>query len=440
MTAFSKKTVLSTIIITFIIVLATQTFGFAQPAAGGLPAMGGMGATPGGAVPAGAAGATAGRGMMGGMGGATAAPINDGATPSITNLSGAQYPRVFSDGRATFRLVAPNAAKVQLSFGGTTLGDLTKGENGAWTITIPAPEVGFHYYWFVVDGLQVNDPSTETYFGYNRPCSGIEIPTPDEDFYLPKNVPHGQVRMQYYRSNTTNEMRRAMVYTPPDYDKDTQKRYPVLYLQHGAGENETSWTKQGFANFILDNLIASGKAKPMIVVMERGYATAPAGSATTAAGAGRGTGGMGASSTLQDLFIKDLIPMIDATYRTLSDRDNRAMAGLSMGSGQTMSITMANLDKFSWIGLFSGSAVSGDIKTAYNGAMSNAAEFDKRVHLIYMGAGTTETRLMTSFDNAKILLDNAGIKNYAIFKSDKTAHEFHTWRRCLNDFAPRLFK
>jgi enterochelin esterase-like enzyme len=427
MRAHAKKAVISTFVITLIIALTIQTGGFAQPAAGG------TGAAPGGA----AAGAAAGRGMMGG---APTAPINDGAAPSITNLSNAQYPRVFPDGRATFRLVAPNAAKVQLSLGGVISGDLVKAEDGTWTITIPAPEVGFHYYWFVVDGLNVNDPSTETYFGYNRPCSGIEIPTPGEDFYLPKDVPHGQVRMQYYHSKTTNETRRAMVYTPPDYDKDPQKRYPVLYLQHGAGENETSWTKQGFANFIMDNLIAAGKAKPMIVVMERGYATAPAGAATAAPGAGRGTGGMGASSTLQDLFIKDLIPMIDATYRTLSDRDNRAMAGLSMGSGQTMSITTANLDKFSWIGLFSGSAVSGDLKTAYNGAFSDAAKFNSTVHLIYMGAGTTETRLMTSMDNAKTLLDNAGIKTYAIYKSDKTAHEFHTWRRCLNDFAPRLFQ
>ena len=197
----------------------------------------------------------------------------DDSKPAASNLMNAQYPRVYPDGRVAFRLAAPDATKVQLA--GAVVAaplDMAKGQDGAWTVTIPAPPPGFHYYWFTVDGVQVNDPSSDTYFGYGRPTGGIDIPMAGEDFYFPKDVPHGQVRMQWYFSKTTGEWRRAMVYTPPGYDVNVRQRYPVLYLQHGAGEDETGWTKQGHANFILDNLIAQKKAKPMIVVNEHGYA------------------------------------------------------------------------------------------------------------------------------------------------------------------------
>jgi enterochelin esterase-like enzyme len=397
----------------------------------------------------------------------------DDSRPAASNVLNAQYPRVYPDGRATFRLVAPNATKVQLAGAVTaTPVDMTKDADGAWTVTIPPAVPGFHYYWYVVDGLQINDPSSETFFGYGRPTSGIEIPKPGEDFYFAKDVPHGQVRMTWYLSKTTGMWRRAMVYMPPEYDRNTRTRYPVLYLQHGAGEDETGWTKQGYVNFILDNLLAQKKAKPMIVVMDRGYAyrpgespagrgaAQPAGRATAppaagpggaqaaargaAPGAARGAGGMGASgvlspSTFESVIIDDLIPMIDRTFRTLSGRDHRAMAGLSMGSMQTMQITLRNLDKFSWIGFFSGSTVSGDLDTAYNGVFKNVAEFNKRVHLLWMGAGTAETRLMDALKTSDELLKKRGI-NHVIFTSEDTAHEWHSWRRHLNDFAPRLFK
>ena len=258
--------------------------------------------------------------------------------------------------------------------------------------------------------------------------------------------------MQWYLSKTTGEWRRAMVYTPPDYDASVQTRYPVLYLQHGAGEDETGWTEQGHVNFILDNLIAQKKAKPLIVVMDHGYAdrpgpaapaSPPAGRGAAPAG-GRGPGGMGAGGVLapsafESVIIDDLIPTIDRTFRTLSDRDHRAMAGLSMGSMQAMQITLRNLDKFSWIGFFSGSTVSGDLDTAYNGVFKDAADFNKRVHLLWMGAGTAETALIQSLDASDKLLTTRGIK-HVIFKSEGTAHEWHTWRRDLNDFAPRLFQ
>jgi len=361
--------------------------------------------------------------------------------PAVSNLMNAKYPRVYPDGRVIFRLGAPNAAKVQLAGAVTDKPvDMTKDEGGAWSVTIPAPPVGFHYYWFTVDGLQVNDPGSDTYFGYNRPTSGIDLPKEGDDFYFPKDVPHGQVRMQWYYSKTTEAWRRAMVYTPPGYDENPQTRFPVLYLQHGAGEDETGWTKQGHSNFILDNLLSEKKAQPMIVVMDKGYAWRP-GEPTTAGG--RPTGPLSSSAltptTFESVFIDDLIPMVDRTFRTLSDRDHRAMAGLSMGSRQTMQITLRNLEKFSWIGLFSGATINGDLETGYDGVFKNASEFNHRVHLLYMGVGTAEPRLMNDLKSSTELLTGRGIK-HATFTSEGTAHEWHSWRRHFNDFAPRLFQ
>ena len=410
-------------------------------------------------------------------GGPLCAQPADDSKPATSTVLNAQYPRVYPDGRVLFRLVAPKAASVQL--GGAGLGattyDMVKGEDGAWTVTIPPAVPGFHYYWFIVDGVQVNDPSSDTFFGYGRPTSGVEIPTPGEDFYLPKDVPHGQVRMVWYLSKTTGEWRRAMVYTPPGYDLDTRTRYPVLYLQHGAGEDETGWTKQGHAQLhprqpdrreegeTDDRRQRSGLRLPArreaagtrdsaggLAAEPEGERAAaagcgrPAGRAAAAAGAAaRGAGGMGASgvlspSTFESVIIDDLIPMIDRTFRTLSDRDHRAMAGLSMGSMQAMSITLRNLDTFSWIGFFSGATVTGDLDTAYNGVFKDAAAFNERVHLLWMGAGTAEAALMKRLEESDALLTERGIK-HVVFKSDLTAHEWHTWRRHLHDFAPRLF-
>ena len=371
----------------------------------------------------------------------------DSSRPAATNVLNAQYPRVYPDGRAMFRLNAPTAAKVQVA--GPVVAapvDMVKSEDGTWTVTVPPAVPGFHYYWLLVDGVQMNDPSSDAFFGYGRPTSGIEIPTPGEDFYFAKDVPHGQVRMQWYLSKTTGAWRRALVYTPPEYDANPRTRYPVLYLQHGAGEDETGWTEQGHANFILDNLIAQHKAKSMIVVMDHGYAYRPGEApppprpaAPGGRGRGMGAGGVLSPSTFESVVIDDLIPLIDRTFRTLTDRDHRAMAGLSMGSMQTAQITLRNLDKFSWIGFFSGATVNGDLDTGYNGVFKDSAAFNKRVHLLWMGAGTAETQLVQALDASDQLLTQHGIK-HAIFKSEGTAHEWHTWRRDLNDFAPRLFQ
>jgi enterochelin esterase-like enzyme len=321
------------------------------------------------------------------------APADD-SRPASSNVLNAQYPRVHSDSRVTFRLPAPGAQRVQLQPGGSDNGlgkgpvDMTRDEKGIWTVTIPPAVPGFHYYWFLVDGVAVNDPGSDTYFGWARQTSGIEVPESGADYYEARNVPHGEVRLRPYESKTTGAWRQAYVYTPPDYDKNAKTRYPVLYLQHGAGENATGWTRQGRANWILDNLIAAGKAKPMIVVMETGYAAKP--------GEAAAPGPLGGTAAFEELVVSDLIPMIDATYRTIADRDNRAMAGLSMGGGQTLQIASKRLDLFAWIGSFSAPMRNFDPKTSMNGVLSDAPAFNKRVRLLWIGAGIGETAFHTA--------------------------------------------
>ena len=369
----------------------------------------------------------------------TQAPVDD-SRPASSNVLNAQYPRVHADNRLTFRLMAPNAQKVQLQPGGADNGlgkgpiDMTRDEKGLWSITLPSAVPGFHYYWFVVDGLNVNDPGSETYFGWGRQTSGIEVPEPGADYYDLRNVPHGQVRLRLYESKITGAWRQAYVYTPPDYDANTKTRFPVLYLQHGAGENATSWTKQGRAHLILDNLIAAGKAKPMIVVMDTGYATRPG--ATPVQGT---TGTPQIPNAFEDVVINELIPTIDASYRTLADRDNRAMAGLSMGGGQTLQITSKNLGTFAWIGSFSAPLRNFDIKTSMNGVLTDPAAFNKKVRLFWIGSGTGETAIHEAASQLDKALEAAGIKHVA-FVSTGTSHEWQTWRRSLNEFAARLWR
>jgi enterochelin esterase-like enzyme len=365
----------------------------------------------------------------------------DDSQPASSNVRGAAYPRIHADLRVTFRFAAPNANKVQLQPGGDDNGlgkgpiDMARGQDGAWTVTTPPAVPGFHYYWFLVDGTIVNDPGSETFFGYARETSGVEVPEKGADFYAAKDVPHGDVRIHWYYSKTTGAWRRAYVYTPPDYDRDTRVRYPVLYLQHGSGEDERGWSNQGRANFILDNLIAGRKALPMIVVMEKGYADKP-GAAQPAAGRRGG----GQNTAFGEVVIDDLIPAIDATYRTMPDREHRAMAGLSMGGGQTLDIALTHLDKFAWIGSFSSPLRAGlDLKTAYNGAFADRAAFGKKVRLLWFGAGTAEERMHQPALEVHQTLEKAGIGN-VFYESPGTSHEWQTWRRDLNEFAPLLFK
>ena len=364
----------------------------------------------------------------------------DDSKPAPSNVLNAQYPRVHADGRVTFRIAAPEAKKVQLQPGGADNGlgkgpiDMSRDEKGVWSVTLPPAVPGFHYYWFLVDGVIVNDTGSESFFGWGRESSGVEVPEAGADYYEVKGVPHGDVRLRLYQSKVTGAWRRAYVYTPPGYDADTRTRYPVLYLQHGAGENATGWTRQGRAHLILDNLIAAGKAKPMIVVMDTGYATRPG--ATPVQGP---TGNPQIPNAFEDVVVTDLIPTIDAAFRTLADRGNRAMAGLSMGGGQTLQITSKHLDLFGWIGSFSAPLRNFDVKTSMNGVLTDAATFNKRVRLFWIGSGTGETAIHDAASQLHTSLDAAGI-THVVFESPGTAHEWQTWRRSLNDFAPRLFR
>jgi enterochelin esterase-like enzyme len=365
--------------------------------------------------------------------------------PASTNVRGSEYPRIHSDLRVTFQVKAPTAQKVQvvppeaggaLSGLGKTPYDMVKDKDGVWTVTTPPVVPGFHYYWLLIDGVPVNDPSSDTFYGFNKPTSGIDVPEPGVDFYDAKDVPHGDVRAHWYFSKITGQWRRANVYTPPGYDADPKTRYPVLYLQHGGGEDESGWTKQGHANFIMDNLLAAKKAQPMIIVMDCGYAMRP-GEAPVATQSGRPPA---QPNHFPEVMVQEIVPMIDANFRTIADREHRAMAGLSMGAGQTLQITLANLDKFSYIGSFSGGALSNfDLKTSYNGAFADPAAFNKKVHLLWLGSGTAEESHVESSTAAHAALDKAGIKN-VLFLSKGTAHEWQTWRNALVDFAPRLFQ
>jgi enterochelin esterase-like enzyme len=360
----------------------------------------------------------------------------DESKPASTNVNNAAYPRIHPDLRVTFRLKAPDAKKV-LVVGNFGLGkggpwEMERGEGGVWTVTTPPVIPGFHYYTLSVDGVQVNDPASDTFFGTGRPTSGIEIPEKGVDFYHPKDVPHGEVRARWYKSKVTGQTRHVMVYTPPGYDTDREKRYPVLYLQHGGGEDETGWSRQGHVNFILDNLIAARKAVPMIVVMEKGYATREGAPARP----GRGDGGV-----FEDVVLKDLIPMIDSTYRTNPRRDQRAIAGLSMGAGQALRIGLNHLDTFSAVGAFSGVGRV-DPKTAFGGAFADPAAFDKKVSLLYLHAGTVslDAGIHKNAQDLYNALQQAGIKNVVFRDAKGLAHEWQTWRYALYDFAPRLFQ
>ena len=365
-------------------------------------------------------------------------PADEGK-PASTNIPNAQYPRVHADGRATFRLKAPDAKKVQV-FTNYGLGprghwDMTKGGDGVWTLTSPTPIVpGFHYYAFLVDGVMVNDPGSDTFYGTSKPTSGIEIPEKGVDFFHAKDVPHGEVRSRWYKSKTTGQNRHVHVYTPPDYDADPKRKYPVLYLQHGGGEDETGWVKQGHVNFILDNLIAEKKAVPMIVVMERGYATR---AGEQPAAPGRGFGG----GAFEDVVVKDLIPMIDATYRTIADREHRAIAGLSMGSGQAMQIGLTHPDTFSAVGAFSGVFRQADPKAAYGGVFADPAEFDKKLSLLYLHSGDQglDEGIHKAAEDLYNLLQKGGAKNVVFRDAKGLGHEWQTWRLAFHDFAPRLF-
>jgi Enterochelin esterase and related enzymes len=388
------------------------------------------------------------------------AQVKEDFVPSPNNQPGKQYPMVNSERCVRVRVEAPDAQSVKLDIGGVKY-DLAKGEDGAWIGESAPQDEGFHYYQLNIDGANVPDPSSLYYYGASRWGSGIDVPAADQDFYAVKNVPQGQMREIYYWSETNKAMRHIFVYTPAEYDQNPDKRYPVLYLQHGGGENEYGWPQQGHTAQIMDNLIAEGKALPFIIVMENGTWTMPrpamgqrppqglgqrpqgAPQGRRPQGQGRPRGGMGLPSGWADGFantlIKDCIPYIDSHFRTIADNKHRAMAGLSMGGMQTKSITVAHPEVFSSLGIFSGGTITVD-------DTKNNPEFAQGLQLVFVSFGSREleNRVQGFGDGTNPQTETEDLAksgvNAHFYISPGTAHEWQSWRRALYQFAQLLFK
>ena len=349
--------------------------------------------------------------------------------PNVTNQLGRQYPMVNSQGAVRAQLRAPQANAVRLDIGGVKY-EMVKDEQGVWTGTSNPQDVGFHYYQFEVDGASVPDPGTVYFFGAGRWGSGIEIPSDDMDFWQVKNVPQGSIVEKYYWSKATESMRHCYIYLPAEYDKNPRKKYPVLYLQHGNAENEQGWSAQGHTGQILDNLIAAGKAVPFIVVMDYGQGQNIHLVGQYADMLPKPQPGQRANNDgFQVVLLTDIIPMVEKEYRVIADARHRAMAGLSMGGGQTRRITLANPTMFAYVGMFSGGTMSPE-------DIQGAAGFQKTNKLVFMSCGSKENpRVMEAAENLR------GIGMNAVgYVSEGTAHEWHTWRRSLYQFAQLLFK
>ncbi|MBP5772203.1 MAG: esterase [Bacteroidaceae bacterium] len=344
--------------------------------------------------------------------------VKEDFKPSEINQPGREYPQVNSQGVVRFRFEAPEAKSVvvSLGLGGRGGTQLHQTYDGSWVGQTEGPmDEGFHYYHLTVDGGVVNDPGAQNYFGSTRWESGIEIPAHDRDFYALKNVPHGNVQQVLFWSESTQQVRRAFVYTPPTYNKD-KKKYPVLYLQHGWGEDETAWSRQGHANLIMDNLIAEGKCEPFIIVMTYGMTNEIR----------FGHLNEFTAKEFETVLVDELIPFIDNHFRTKSDKAHRAMAGLSMGGFETKKITLRRPEVFSFYGLLSGGTYAPEDIKATN-----------QVRLIFQSCGSKENP--DGIRQTTAALQAAGI-NAVGYVSEGTAHEFLTWRRSLYQLAQLLFK
>lgn len=345
----------------------------------------------------------------------------------------AEFPKIAKDGRIWFQFKAPNAEKIQVRIGATNKTyDMEKLADGTWSVVIPNPGPGLQYYYMIVDGLNVMDPGSETFYS-NGIKTAIDVPSPGEDYYDLKDVPHGHVLQHVFYSKVTESWRRMYIYLPPGYDANQRMRYPVIYLQHGAGEDETEWTHAGRAQFIIDNLIAEKKAVPMIVVMNNGFATKPG---TTPVS---GPAGMASRfAVFEETLTKESIPEVDANFRTIADREHRAMAGLSMGGMQTFQIGTTHTDLFTYLGIFSGTPMA-QAQAQVDAVAAQGIAFRDKIHLLWFGVGTTEANFLNRTHEVRAQLDKAGIPS-GYYESPGTAHEFQTWRRCLHEFTPLLFK
>jgi len=362
------------------------------------------------------------------------AQILEGAIAAPTNIRSDDCPCILSDLSVLFRVIAPDAAKVQVDLGKSY--DMQKNENGIWTVTTDPQEAGFHYYSLMIDGFKVADPASESFYGTGRMSSAIDIPEAGVDFYSLKEVPHGDLRSKNYFSKATGTWRNINVYTPPNYDQEKNKKYPVLYIQHGGGEDERGWAIQGKANIILDNLIAAGKAVPMIVVIPNGNMTKP------------GTNVRGYSEAAMDAFRKELLenvmPFIEKSFRIKAGASNRALAGLSMGGGQAFYTGLRNTDTFANVGVFSTGLFGGisqvtefDVEAAIPGILTNPQSFNTKIKTFYISVGEADQRI----EATKKIVETFRSKGLKVeFASFPGGHEWQVWRKSLHDFAQRVFK
>ena len=376
--------------------------------------------------------------------------VTEDFKPATTNQGGKQYPMVNSQRMVRAQIRAPKATFVGLDIAGKIY-EMTKDENGVWTGTSEPQDEGFHYYQLNIDGASVPDPGSLYYYGASRWGSGIDVPAADEEFYTVKNVPQGSINEVYYWSDVTEKMRHGYIYLPAEYYKNPTKKFPVLYLQHGMGENETGWSAQGKTGIIMDNLIAAGKAVPFLIFMDNGLDVRRPGYPAPGQGGfggprpqgqrpqgGPGQGGPRRGfgfNAFQDVLIKDIIPMVEKNYRVIADADHRAMAGLSMGGMQTHGITLANPTTFGYVGMFSGGTFNTE-------ELKDAADFKKTNKVLFMSAGGKETRMAEGENSVGAAANNLkalGINAHS-YVSPGTAHEWQTWRRSLYQFAQLLFK
>jgi enterochelin esterase-like enzyme len=355
--------------------------------------------------------------------------------PSNTDPNG--FPRILPDNRVVFRVQAPRANQVQINLGRTY--DMQKDEIGVWTVTTAPQDPGFHYYLLVIDGVSVADPASQFFYGTGRISSAVEIPEAGVDFYTIKDVPHGDIRAKRYFSKVTNSWRPLNIYTPPGYDQNPDRKYPVLYIQHGGGEDETGWAVQGRTDIILDNLIAAGKARPMLVVMANGNVQTPG------ARGGYSRAGM---AGFENELLNNIIPFVEANYRVLTDAPHRALAGLSMGGGQAFFVGLGNKERFGSIGVFStglfgginnpaGGAGGFDAEAQIPGLLTNAKSFNDSLKVFYISVGEQDPRFEPT---KKVVADFKSRGLNVEFASFPGGHEWQVWRKSLHDFAQRIFK
>ncbi|MCF0255179.1 alpha/beta hydrolase-fold protein [Bacteroides heparinolyticus] len=337
------------------------------------------------------------------------------------NVRNAMYPRLLPDNRMEFKVKAPDAKKVQIDLGRKY--DLVRNAEGEWSGTTDPLAPGFHYYFLIIDGVAVADPASESFYGCSMMTSGVEIPYPDGDtrFYM-ANVPHGDIRMKRYFSTTANDWRRMFVYCPPGYDMN-QQTYPVLYLQHGGGEDERGWSAQGRTDIIMDNLIAKGEAVPMIIVMTDGN-----------------------TADFERELLNDCIPFVEKNFRVKTDRESRALAGLSMGGIQTLNTGLPHLELFAYLGVFSSGwwasptpfGNAHDTEKYYTMLKEKKDEYNARLKQFWLSMGGKED---IAYNNCQIMMkrfDEIGIK-YSYFETPG-GHTWPVWRESLYQFAPLLFK